>query len=79
MSSSDIAIGKRIILFMDVHNYSMTLDALAESRSFLQEMYENLGEMRCFAYSLSGTHNPSGLGREDARARLFSLVSEEAD
>lgn len=36
----------RVVLFMDVHDYSIALKTLTESPcSFLQEMYENLGNI----------------------------------
>ena len=45
MTTPGIKIENRVILFMDVHNFSIALNALAENPcSFLQEMYEGLGD-----------------------------------
>jgi adenylate cyclase len=44
MTTPGITTENRVILFMDVHNFSIALNALAENpHSFLQEMYERLG------------------------------------
>ena len=46
MITPGITIENRIILFMDVHNYSIAFNALTENpHSFLQEMYERLGDI----------------------------------
>ena len=45
MHGSEMTIEERVIVFVDVHNYSMALDGLLESYGFLQEMYERLGDL----------------------------------
>jgi len=40
-----MTIEERVIVFVDVHNYSMAFDELLESYGFLQEMYEKLGDL----------------------------------
>jgi adenylate cyclase len=46
MTEPDITMEEHVVAFMDVHNYSVALNALAEHRySFLQEMYEKLGDI----------------------------------
>ena len=46
MTTSDIATENRVVLFMDVHNFSIALNASAGNlHSFLQEMYEGLGDI----------------------------------
>ena len=42
---SEIRIEEHIIVFIDVHNYSLAFDDLLESYGFLQEMYETLGDL----------------------------------
>jgi adenylate cyclase len=44
MDGSEMTIEDRVIVFIDVHNYSMAFDGLLESYEFLQEMYEKLGD-----------------------------------
>jgi class 3 adenylate cyclase len=42
----DIAIENRVIVFMDVHNYSIAVNALGERQyGFLQAVYERLGDV----------------------------------
>ena len=44
MANPDISIEDRVVLFMDVHNFSIAFKPLAEDfHGFLQDMYENLG------------------------------------
>ena len=45
MDGPDVTIEERVIVFIDVHNYSMAFDGLLESCEFLQEMYEKLGDL----------------------------------
>ena len=45
MNGSEMTIEERVIVFVDVHNYSMAFDRLLESYGFLQEMYEKLGDL----------------------------------
>ncbi len=45
MSGSAMTIEERVIVFVDVHNYSMAFGGPLESGEFLQEMYEQLGEV----------------------------------
>ncbi len=45
MDGSKMTIEDRVIVFVDVHNYSMAFDGLLESCEFLQEMYEKLGDL----------------------------------
>ena len=46
MDNSDITIEERVVLFADVHNYSKISRELgADGCSFLQEMYEKLGDI----------------------------------
>jgi hypothetical protein len=45
MDGSGMTIEERVIVFIDVHNYSMAFDELLESCEFLQEMYEKLGDL----------------------------------
>jgi adenylate cyclase len=46
MTTPGITTEDRVILFMDVHNFSIALNALTENRhSFLQDMYETLGDI----------------------------------
>lgn len=42
---SEIRIEEHVILFVDVHNYSLAFGDLLESYAFLQEMYEKLGDL----------------------------------
>lgn len=46
MSSTDVIIEDRVILFLDVHNFSIAANCFAgQFHTFLQEMYERLGEI----------------------------------
>jgi hypothetical protein len=46
MANPEISIEDRVVLFMDVHNFSIAFKPLGEDfPSFLQEMYENLGDI----------------------------------
>lgn len=46
MANPEISIEDRVVLFMDVHNFSIAFKPLGEdSPGFLQEMYENLGDI----------------------------------
>jgi len=46
MGNHDITTESRVILFMDIHNYSIAARALAgEQYGFLQEVYETLGDV----------------------------------
>jgi len=45
MHGSETTIEERVIVFVDVHNYSMAFDGLLKSYGFLQEMYERLGDL----------------------------------
>jgi adenylate cyclase len=46
MNSGQIVKTNRVVLFTDVHNYSIAIQVLAERQyAFLQEMYEALGEI----------------------------------
>jgi adenylate cyclase len=45
VNGSEILIEERVILFTDVHNYSMVYDAPLENYGFLQEMYDRLGDL----------------------------------
>jgi class 3 adenylate cyclase len=47
MNKPEIMIEERVIVSVDVHNFSMTFDGLVESSEFLQEMYEKLGDVIC--------------------------------
>ena len=42
---SEIKIEEHVIMFIDVHNYSLAFDDLLKSYGFLQEMYEKLGDL----------------------------------
>lgn len=42
---SEIRIEEHVIMFVDVHNYSLAFDDLLEGYGFLQEMYEKLGDL----------------------------------
>jgi adenylate cyclase len=46
MGNQDVTIASHVILFMDVHNYSLAgHTSAADSLAFLQEMYESLGDV----------------------------------
>ncbi len=46
MANPDISIEDRVVLFIDVHNFSIAFKPLGEDfPRFLQEMYENLGDI----------------------------------
>jgi len=45
MDGSEMTIEERVIVFIDVHNYSLAFDGLLESCEFLQEMYEKMGDL----------------------------------
>jgi adenylate cyclase len=46
MAKRDIAIGDQVIVFMDIHDYSIAANALGESQyAFLQQVYEKLGDV----------------------------------
>ena len=40
-----MTIEDRVIVFVDVHNFSLALEGLLESSGFLQAMYERMGEL----------------------------------
>jgi adenylate cyclase len=42
---AEMTVEDRVIVFIDVHNYSLAFDGLLESCGFLQAMYEKLGEL----------------------------------
>jgi len=45
MQTVEPKIEEHIIMFVDVHNYSLAFDDLLENYRFLQAMYEQLGEL----------------------------------
>jgi class 3 adenylate cyclase len=46
MNNNEIVKTNRVVLFTDVHNFSIVTKALAERQyEFLQELYETLGEI----------------------------------
>ncbi len=45
MVDSEMTIEERVVVFVDVHNFSLALEGLLESSDFLQAMYERLGDL----------------------------------
>ena len=46
MNTRDVTIESRVILFMDIHNYSIAVNTLRKDQyGFLQEVYETLGDI----------------------------------
>jgi hypothetical protein len=51
-----MTIEDRVIVFIDVHNYSMAFGGPLESGEFLQAMYERLGAVQKHAELLNELH-----------------------